>query len=95
MKGETYFHQQQYKEALRDYYRVILQYDAPEWQAIALLEAGKVHEKLGQWKEAAESYEKLRARFPADRNAEVAGHRLEAARSRIAGPTGPDDARTR
>ncbi len=32
MKGETYFHQQQYKDALREYYRVIIQYNAPEWQ---------------------------------------------------------------
>ena len=95
MRGETYFHQQQYKEALREYYRVIIQYNAPEWQAVALLEAGKVHEKLDQWREAAESYEKLRARFPGDRNAEEAGRRLEAARRRIARPAGSDDARTR
>jgi cellulose synthase operon protein C len=83
MRGETYFHQQAYKEALRDYYRVIIQYNAPEWQAIALLEAGKVHEKLDQWKEAAESYARLQAQFPKDRNAEEAGKRLEAARTRV------------
>jgi len=95
MRGETYFHQQNYKEALLEFYRVILRYDAPEWQAAALLEAGKVHEKLDQWREAAESYEKLRKQFPADRNAEEAGRRLEAARRRAARPTGSDDARTR
>ena len=39
MRGETYFHQNQYKDALREFYRVILQHNAPEWQAAALLEA--------------------------------------------------------
>lgn len=96
MKGETYFHQQQYRDALREYYRVIIQYNAPEWQSTARLEAGKVHEKLGQWKEAAESYESLiNAQFPGDRNVEEATRRLEAARARIARPGGPDEARTR
>jgi cellulose synthase operon protein C len=95
MRGESYFHQRQYKDALREYYRVIIQYNAPEWQAVALLEAGKVHEKLDQWKEAVESYEKLRTQFPKDRNVEEAGKRLEAARARIARPGGAEDARTR
>ena len=43
---------------------MIIQYNAPEWQAVALLEAGKVHEKLDQWREAAESYEKLKDPVP-------------------------------
>ncbi len=64
MRGETFFHQEQYRDALRDFYRVVIQYNAPEWQAAALLEAGKVHEKLNQWREAVETYEKLQAQFP-------------------------------
>ncbi len=94
MRGETYFHQEDYREALREFYKVFIQYNAPEWQAVALLEAGKVHEKLGQWREAADAYEKLRARFPADRNADEAGKRLEAARRRAARPE-PADAPAR
>ena len=35
MRGETYFHQQQYREALREFYLVVIQYNAPEWQAVA------------------------------------------------------------
>ena len=77
MRGETFFHQEQYREALRDFYRVVIQYNAPQWQAAALLEAGKVHEKLNQWREAVETYEKLRAQFPQDRNVAEAGRRLE------------------
>ncbi len=90
MRGETYFHQERYQEALREFYRVVIQYNAPEWQAVALLEAGKVHEKRDQWREAADAYEKLRARFPADRNADEAGRRLEAARRKIARPEAAD-----
>jgi len=95
MKGETYFHQGQDRDAFREFYRVILQHNAPEWQAAALLEAGKVHERLDQWREAAESYAKLRAQFPGDRNAAEAGKRLEAARRRAVRPVGSDEARTR
>ena len=83
MRGETFFHQEQYRDALREFYRVVIQYNAPEWQATALLEAGKVHEKLDQWREAVAAYEKLRTQFPGDRNAAEAGRRLEAARGHV------------
>ncbi len=95
MRGETFFHQEQYRDALREFYRVVIQYNAPEWQAVALLEAGKVHEKLDQWTEAAETYEKLRARFPGDRNVDEAGRRIEAARRRVARPPAADVAPAR
>ena len=85
MRGETFFHQEQYRDALREFYRVVIQYNAPEWQATALLEAGKVHEKLDQWREAIAAYEKLRTQFPADPTAEEAGRRLEAARRHLPG----------
>jgi len=95
MKGETFFHQERYRDALPEFYRVFIRYNAPEWQAIALLEAGKVYEKLDQWPEAAETYEKLIAQFPKDRNADEAGRRLDAARKRIGRSPATDDARTR
>jgi TolA-binding protein len=60
-------------------------YDVPTWQASALLEAGKVHEQLGQWAEAAETYERLRSKFPADPNAAKAQERLDAAKKRVDG----------
>ncbi|WP_435017824.1 tetratricopeptide repeat protein [Tundrisphaera sp. TA3] len=95
MRGETYFHQEKYRDALREFLRVALNYDAPEWQAAALLEAGKVHEKLEEWPKAVETYEKLRKQFPDDRNAAEAARRIEAARDRVARPEGQADARTR
>jgi len=88
MRGETFFHQKDYREALREFLKVDYLYDAPTWQAGALLEAGKVHEQLGQWAEAAETYERLRSRFPADPNAARAQDRLEAARKRAEGAAG-------
>ncbi len=85
MRGETYFHEKNYREALREFLKVDYLYDAPTWQASALLEAGKVHEGLGQWAEAAETYERLRSRFPTDPSAAKAKDRLDAARKRAEG----------
>ena len=64
MRGETYFHQDQFHEALRDFLKVDILHDAPRWQAAALLEAGKVYERLDQWADAAETYERLLTKFP-------------------------------
>ena len=64
MRGETFFHQKAYREALREFLKVDILYDAPRWQAAALLEAGKVHEQLDQWADAAETYQKLVVQVP-------------------------------
>jgi TolA-binding protein len=80
MRGETYFHQDQLHEALREFLQVDILYHAPHWQAAALLEVGKVYERLDQWAEAAETYEGLISRFPKDPGAVTARTRAEAAR---------------
>ena len=59
MLGETYFHQENYDAALREYLRVEILYAYPRWQAAALLQAGKCQELLGRPKEAAELYARL------------------------------------
>jgi TolA-binding protein len=79
MKGETYFHQEKFNEALREFWNVDLLYEAPRWQAAALLEAGKVYERLGQWSDAVEAYRRLQSRFPNDPRAAEAGTRQAAA----------------
>lgn len=89
LRGETFFHQQRYRDALLEFYRVAREYNAPRWQAAAYLEAGKVHEKRDEWKEAVEEYEKLRARFPQDPSAAEAAPRLEAARRRAGAAAAP------
>jgi TolA-binding protein len=95
MRGETYFHEDRLREALREFLRVDILYDAPRWQAAALLEAGKVYERLDQWADAAETYHRLVARFPRDPDAPTARTRGEAARRRAAkAPQAPRSAPT-
>ena len=86
LRGETYFHEDRRHEALREFLQVNILYNAPRWQAAALLEAGKVYERLDQWAEAAESYERLLARFPGDPDAPTARARRDAV-NRRASPT--------
>ena len=54
------------------------------WQAAALLEAGKVYERLDQWADAAETYERLLSKFPTEPSAAEARRRLDAATRRSA-----------
>ena len=85
MRGETFFHQKEYDEALREFLKVdvLPSYnDAPKWQANALLEAGKVYEQLDRWADAADIYEKLRSDFPDQPAALEADRRLSTARRR-------------
>jgi TolA-binding protein len=84
MCGESYFHEDQFHEALREFLKVDILYHAPRWQAAALLEAGKVYERLDQWADAAETYQRLLSRFPQDQSAEEARNRLRDADSRAA-----------
>jgi TolA-binding protein len=87
MRGETYFHQEKYPEALREYLRVDFAYpDQPLWRAASLLEAGKVAERMDRWAEAVGLYEKLIDQFPNDAHAAEARERLKAAREK-AGPS--------
>jgi TolA-binding protein len=87
MRGETYFHEKKYREALREFLQVDVLYEAPVWEAAALLEAGKVYEQLAQWADAAETYERLRGEWPGDPATEEAKAeakaRLEAVRKHL------------
>lgn len=93
MRGETYFHQKAYRKALPEFLKVDILYDAPQWQAAALLEAGKVYEELAQWADAAETYERLCSKFPDDPNTKQAKSKLELVRKRAEGtPSVPETA---
>lgn len=83
MRGETFFHQDRYPEALREFLKVVYNYDAPAHQAAALLEAGKISEKLDRLQDAADFYQKLATEFPDDPNAAVAADHLAAVRTRL------------
>ena len=79
MIGETYFHQKDYHEAIRQFLKVDILYDAPPWQAAALLETGKAYEQLAQWADAAESYKRVQSKdLPNDPSTAEAKSRLDA-----------------
>ena len=91
MRGETFFHQENYPEAKREFFMVVTVYDAPPWQAAGLLEAGKVYERLNEWPDAAATYQELLAKFPQEPSAAEAKARLEATEKRIAGQPAPPE----
>jgi TolA-binding protein len=82
MRGETFLHEKNPREALREFHQVELLYQAPTWQAAALLELGKAYETLGQPDQALASYAKLLDAFPDDAHAPEARDRLAALRDR-------------
>ncbi len=86
MLGESYFHQEKYPQALAEYLQVDGHF--PHWHAAALLQSGKAEQAQGQWKRAADFYQKLLELYPdSELNAE-ANRRLVAMRQRLAsGPT--------
>jgi TolA-binding protein len=93
MRGETFFHQDKFPRALREFLMVDILYKQPHWQAIALLEAGKVYERLDQWKDATETYDSLCARFANDPSALEARTRRDAAKRRAGAPPSSETSR--
>ncbi|HEY2882310.1 MAG TPA: tetratricopeptide repeat protein, partial [Pirellulales bacterium] len=76
MIGETYFNQNDFATALRDYLRVEVVYSYPRWQAAALLQAAKCYQQLGQPQEAAELYAKVLQSYPQTEFVAEASQRL-------------------
>jgi TolA-binding protein len=81
MIAESYFHQKNYDAALREYLRVEILYAFPRWQALALLQAGKCRQLLGESAEAARLYERVQTRYADSPAAAEAAQRLRAAAS--------------
>jgi TolA-binding protein len=84
MIGETYFHQKNYLEAIKAYYRVERLFPYPRWQAAALLQSGKCHEMRGEFADAVQRYGQLLKDYPNSPFAEDAEQRLRVARKRTA-----------
>ena len=82
MIGETFFHQKDYRTAIREYLRLEVLYDYPRWQSAALLQAGKCYEQLQQWDQARELYARLLKEFPNTPFADEAAQRLQTANRR-------------
>ncbi|MBN2475571.1 MAG: tetratricopeptide repeat protein [Pirellulales bacterium] len=89
--GETYFHQKNYETAIREYLPVEILYGYPTWQALALLQAGKCHEELGEREEAASLYTRIVTVYPNTPSAGLADQRLKSLSGQPVGATGPTD----
>ncbi len=87
MIGETFFHQENYEEAVAAYLRVEILYDWPKWQAGALLQAAKCQEQLGRHQQAVEAYDRLIKTYPDSEFTEEAKRRLRVAQTHEPAPT--------
>jgi len=84
MIAESYYHQEDYPQALREYLALEILYAYPVWQATAVFQAAKCHEMLGEWKQAVDEYARLLADYPDTSFTKEATERLRAARQRLA-----------
>jgi TolA-binding protein len=83
MKGESYFHQEDFARALAEYRQVDERY--PRWHSAGLLQGGKCAEALDRWSEAVEAYERLIEKYPQSELTAEATRRLDVARHRAFG----------
>ena len=82
MIGDTFFFQEKWDSASIAYQKVYSNYKFPEWQAAALLSAGKCDEAQGHWKLAAETYKLLIKEFPTTSAFDEAKKRLDSAQKK-------------
>ncbi len=85
MIGEILFEKREYKEAIRNFFKVAYGYGYPDspdslhtWQANASYEAGRCFEVLRMVDQAKKSYQEVLDKYPASDKASLAKGRLEA-----------------
>ena len=57
--AESFLFEKNYASAVKAYLTTEIRYKFPKWQGLALYQAGTCHEALGEWAEAARTYENL------------------------------------
>ena len=77
MIGETWFHQELYKDALRAYLLVDSLYEYDEWRGLALLQATKCQYQLGQLDRAIRTCNRLLSSFPDSTHSQQARQLLD------------------
>jgi tetratricopeptide (TPR) repeat protein len=83
MIGETYFHQENFDEALLAYAATETAHAYPRWQAAAALQAGKAHELLGNHEAAIGAYARLIYKYSDSPYADQATQRMGLARAQL------------
>ena len=83
MIGETYFHQQDYRQAIPAYLRVEILHDFPHWQAAGLLQAGKCYEMQLDHQAAIQLYARVLKQYPNTPFCEEVSRRLRIARGKL------------
>lgn len=83
MIAETYLLEENFKEALKAYYSVYVNYAFNDYRAPALSQAAACDEAMEQWASAAESYRTLIKEFPTTQYAAEAEAKLAAVELRI------------
>jgi TolA-binding protein len=92
MIGESYLHQEKFEAALKEYLRVEILYAYPQWQAAALIEAGRCYEALGRKPEAAAVYQRILDKYAQTTFCDEARKRLQSAAASPSPPSSPRDA---
>jgi TolA-binding protein len=64
--GETYFLQKEYVAAVSAYSNVVQGFQDAKWKALAMLQAGKCYEIVGQTQDAIQLYEEALKLSPAE-----------------------------
>ncbi len=82
--GELYAAQLDLDQALKAYYRVESLYQYPQWQAAALVQAGKCHELRGENADAARAWRQVLAKYSRSSYATEAAERLERLNAKLA-----------
>ena len=83
--AETLLLEKNYSAAIKAYLKVEIRYKYPKWQGLALFQVAACHEALGEWKEAARTYESLIQTYANHEMTGMAKEKLEAARKRVSG----------
>ncbi len=76
--GDSFFRQEDYKSAQREYFKVFVLYQFPQWQDSGLYNSAVADEQLGNAAAAAKAYQNLIERFPKSEFAKKARVRLAA-----------------
>lgn len=76
--GECRFAQRSFEDAARELLKVDILYQAPEWSAAAVFEAGRAFEQLGQLARARDQYQAVQHKYANSKWAPLAAERLKA-----------------